>query len=95
MNGLVHDFRLALRKIRRNPGFAVVTIITIAIGVGGTVAVFSVANALLLRPPAGVEEPRRVVDLWGATESESGFIHSYPTFQRFRESARSTENIAA
>jgi hypothetical protein len=48
-----HDTRYALRGLRREPGFAIVAIITIALGVGATTTLFSVTYGVLLRPPRG------------------------------------------
>jgi hypothetical protein len=49
------DARDAIRRVRRNPGFALAIVVTLALGIGLTTAIFSVVNAVLLRPPgAGV-----------------------------------------
>ena len=47
---LFHDIRHAIRALRRSPGFAVVAIGTLAVGIGATVTMFSVADAVLIRP---------------------------------------------
>ena len=56
---LVHDLRHAIRGIRRNPGFTVVAVLSLAIGIGANTAIFSLVDAVLLRPLA-YEDPNRV-----------------------------------
>ncbi len=50
LDTLVREIRFGFRMLRLNPTFAVVTLLTLAIGIGANVAVFSVVNAVLLRP---------------------------------------------
>lgn len=82
------DLRCALRRLRRAPLFTLIAILSLGIGIGATMTVFTIANALLFRPPAGVRQPDRVVDI-GRTDSGAGFdTSSYPNFVDVR--ARNT-----
>src|SRR5262245_52166003 len=56
----LRDIHYALRGMRRSPGFALVALLSLALGIGATTSVFSVMNAFVLRPLA-VEEPARLV----------------------------------
>ena len=63
MNMLAQDVRLALRSFTRNPGFALAAVLSLAIGIGANTSIFSVANALLLRP-LPYKDAARLVILW-------------------------------
>jgi len=62
MTGVLHDFRYAARGLRKSPAFAMVAVLTLALGIGANIAVFSVMNAILLNP-SGVPHPQSVVAL--------------------------------
>ena len=62
LEALVRDIRLAARQLRRTPGFTLITVLILALGVGANTAVFSLFNALVLRP-LPVHEPERLVGL--------------------------------
>jgi predicted permease len=63
MNRLTQDLRIALRAFARNPGFALAAVLSLAIGIGANTSIFSVANALLLRP-LPYKDASRLVILW-------------------------------
>lgn len=63
MNMLAQDVRIALRSFARNPGFTLAAILSLAIGIGANTSIFSVANALLLRP-LPYKDASRLVILW-------------------------------
>ena len=95
MDTLLQDLRYAARRLLRSPGFTLIAICSLAIGVGATTAIFTIANALLLRPPVGIGEPERLVDV-GRTQEGGGFdTFSYPNFQDIRAQTRTLEGLAA
>jgi putative ABC transport system permease protein len=63
MGTLLNDVRFALRTLARRPGFALVAILTLAVGIGANSAVYSIAEAVLLRP-LPFREPERLVFVW-------------------------------
>ncbi|HKG92152.1 MAG TPA: hypothetical protein VKA84_09685, partial [Gemmatimonadaceae bacterium] len=69
MDGFWHDVRVGLRGLRRSPGFSLVAALTLALGIGATSAVVTIANAVLLRG-LPYREPERLVMLRGRMEKD-------------------------
>jgi predicted permease len=67
----VSDLHYAVRMLRRQPALTLAMVTTLALGIGGTAAVFKVVDALFFRPPAGVAEPERVLRLFVVRDSGS------------------------
>src|SRR5262249_21309092 len=88
---VVHGTRL----LRRDPVLALTAILSLAIGIGVTTAVFTVANALLFRDPVGVMEPNRLVDIGVARDYGGLNPASYPTCFHIRERARTLSGVYA
>jgi predicted permease len=97
LDELRQDLRFGLRMLRRNPGFAVVAVVTLALGIGSNTAIFSFVNAVFLRPmPAPVQEPGRLVWLFASSEKESGLQNlSYPEFLDYRTQDRVFSGLMA
>jgi predicted permease len=96
MSALVHEVRLAVRALRRAPGFSLIVIATLAIGIGANTAIFSVVNAVLLRPFA-FEDPDRLVVIWEsrASAGENVMFASPPNYADWRTRTGSFESMAA
>jgi predicted permease len=95
LEDLLQDFRYALRTLRQKPGFAVVTLSTLALGIGATTVMFTVINGVLLKPLA-YPEPERLVTLHRHTEKYGDqWGVSYPNFLDCQRESRSLTPMAA
>ncbi len=89
------DVRIGVRTLRRHPGFAVSVILTLAVGIGANVAVFSVVHAVLLRPFAyPAHEPDRVLLMAERSPQGERMSVSYPTFRDWVEQLESFESLS-
>jgi len=84
METLLQDLRYGLRTLLKNPGFAAVAILTIAIGIGASTTIFSWIRSVLLNPLPGAGEPQHVVALEMVTPSGEWTPTSYLDFIDFR-----------
>ena len=84
---LLQDLRYGIRMLWKTPGFTAVALVSLALGIGVNTAVFSLFNAVLIRPVPVVREQARLV--WLRAPS------SYPDYSDYREQSRSFEGMAA
>ena len=95
MNGLGQDVRFALRSFRKSPGFTAVAVVTLALGIGANSAIFSVVDAVLLRP-LPFRDPGRLVQIFEPLSEGQGARNSqsYLDVQDFRSMNRVFTGIA-
>jgi MacB-like periplasmic core domain len=94
MTGLAQDVRYALRQLRKSPGFATVTVVTLALGIGANTAIFSVVNGVLLNP-LPFRDASRIVSMFEATPNFVKGSISYPDFLDWQRDNGSFEAMAA
>ena len=91
MQGIAEDLRHAARGLRRNPGFALTAVVTLAVGIGVNAAVFTLSNAVLFSGFPSVEDNDRIVYM---ASDRSACCLSYPDFVDWRAQATSFEGMA-
>lgn len=95
MDELIRNLRYTLRGLRKSPGFAVVAIATLALGIGANATIFSLVNSVLFRP-LPVERPSELVNVYGRTVESSGHdAVSYPNYLDYREQTQTVSGLIA
>ena len=98
MDSLIQDVRYALATLRRNPGFALAGLLTLALGIGATTAVYSVLHGVLLKP-LPYPNPERLVRLWeehpGGTTAAGQRWLSHRTYYAWLDRATTLDDISA
>jgi hypothetical protein len=96
VDGVVQDLRYEMRQLRRSPGFSAVVVATLALGIGGTTAVFNIMHAVLLAP-LPYAQPDQIVRIYqaepGTPDSRRAF--SAPQFRMLRDEAASFADVCA
>jgi putative ABC transport system permease protein len=94
MATIFKDIRYGIRSLSKHPAFTAIAVITLALGIGANTAIFSVVNAVLLRPLSFVD-PERLVWLWDTIPQLPTAPTSLPEFLDWKEQNRSFEQLAA
>lgn len=93
METMVQDLRYAWRVLRKNPGFTVVTVFTLALGIGATTAIFGVVYGVLLRP-LPYDKPNQIVQLWEVSDRGHRMNFTDPNFEDIRSQSDSLQGLA-
>lgn len=100
LDPLRQDVRYAARNVMRTPGFTVIVVLTLALGVGVNAVVFSLLDRIYLSPPAGLAEPESLRRIWiehPGSGTGDGFMSqalNYPLFEVISGAARSPADLA-
>jgi putative ABC transport system permease protein len=91
----VQDFHFAVRLLRKSPGFAAVAVFTLAMGIGANTAIFSITDAVLLRP-LPYADSNRLIRIWQSEPKmgEGRLGAAPPEFVAYRDRSRAFSNIA-
>ncbi len=95
MDSLLQDFRYAIRLLFRSPGFTAIAVLVLALGIGANAAIFSLINAVLLRPPHGVHQPEQLVLFQRVQDGNLLGNFGYPDYLDYKNEARSFSGLAA
>jgi predicted permease len=95
VSGFLHDLRYAVRNLRKSPGFTAVAVLTIALGIGPTTAIFTLVDSVLLRPLPG-RDPARLVNVHRTEPDGTTFQgFSHPNYLDLRRQTRRLQGLAA
>src|SRR5215207_5490058 len=91
---LLKDLRYSFRIFRQSPGFAAAAVAALALGIGANTAIFSVVNAVMLKPVA-FQDPDRIVMFLNTSPQGSGPAASPAKFQHYRNQSAIVQDVAA
>src|SRR5436309_15101582 len=93
LQSIAEDIRFAFRMMRQTKGLTSVAVLSLALGIGATIAIFSVMYALALRP-LPVDQPDRLVEVGRVGQLGDVNLHTYAEWKLFRDWQRSEEHTS-
>src|SRR5216110_1872305 len=93
LHSLFSDCRFAFRMLRKSPGFTAIAVLTLALGIGASTSIFSVVDAVLLRP-LPYPRPEQIVRIWEQTPSGHQSNLAGPNFEDFRAQNNTFASLA-
>jgi predicted permease len=96
MDTLLKDIRYGIRTLTKSPGFTIVAVVALTLGIGANTAIFSIVNSVLLRP-LPYSDPSRLVQLWEANvaKARNEIPASYPNFADWRDQNHVFDQVVA
>ena len=94
MGNLLQDIRYAIRMLAKNPGFTIIAVLTLALGIGANTAIFSVVNGVMLNP-LPYPQPNRLVSMYRKVFGFDQGSVPYLSFQDWQKQNRTTESMAS
>src|SRR5215472_10060942 len=91
---LLQDIRYGARLLRKNLGFAAVVVLTLALGIGANTAIFSIINAVLLRP-LPFKDQDRLVQLWETESAPGNYPLTGPDYLDWQAQSKTLEAASA
>src|SRR5947209_5246955 len=94
MERLWRDLKYGIRTLAKSPGFTIIAVLTLALGIGANTAIFSVVNSVVLAP-LPYRQPDQLVIVWAKNPAGRYIAPSYPDFQDWQRDTRSFQEMAA